>query len=186
MQSARLTHPQFLLLCRDSQPFCWRHNTFQRQQRECCSAQKEKKVWPYNHVFLLILSKALARSSYTSICIIQSMDFSIQVSASPSIFWPSRGSSSQIRYTKVHVSKIKQSPNYSPNFYTRVAISLQFVAMSSCVACVTNEVFSIRWSLPVIIYFCSKHITSIWLSADLVLFFQDLGKMSVCYTWQAH
>lgn len=64
-----------------------------------------------------------------------------------SIFWPPHGSLSQIEYTKVEASKIKQSPNYSPNFYTKIVISLQSVAMSSFVACVTNEVPSIRWSL---------------------------------------
>lgn len=92
--------------------------------RESAQHKKKKKIWPYNHGILLILSKALARSSYTSICIIQSMDFSIQVSASPEIFLPSHGRSSHIQYTKVHLSEIKQSPNYFPNFYTRVAISL--------------------------------------------------------------
>lgn len=143
---------------------------------ESAQHERKKKFQPYNRGFWLILSKALARSSYTSVCIIWSTGFSIQVSSFPLIFWPSHGCPSQIRCTKVQASKIKQSPNYSSNFYTRVASSLQFVAMTSFMACVTNEVPSIRWSLPVIISFCSKHITSISLPTDLVLFFQDLGK----------
>lgn len=38
--------------------------------RESDQNKKKKKFQPYNPRFLLILSKALARSSYTSICII--------------------------------------------------------------------------------------------------------------------
>lgn len=59
-------------------------------------------------------------------------------------------------------------------------------------ACVTNEVPSIRWPLPAVAQmpalndFCSKHIPSITLSTELVLCFQDPGKISVYCMWLVH